>query len=172
MNRTLLSVLVVLVSVALTGCGERLPPGMPKLYPVSITIVQEGTPLAGAVVQLIPEDPAKIQWGPGGRTDESGVAVLRTNGPYKGAPLGKYKVVVTKSEVEPHPNPVPSGPGVTREQLARHMDIMRRLKAYNYVETQYGSATDTPLQVEITAKVKTYTLDAGKPIKKEVPRVR
>ena len=172
MNRTLLSILVLLVTVLMTGCGEKRPAGMPRLYPVSLTITQEGTPLAGAVVQLIPENSAHAQWGPGGMTDASGVAELRTNGPYKGAPLGKYKVIVTKSEIESPPSPPPKGPGVTREDVGKYQTMLNRLKAYNYVETQYGSATDTPLHVEITAKVKTYTLDAGKPIKVQIPRAR
>jgi len=172
MNRALLSILLLLATVLMTGCGEKLPPGMPKLYPVIVTVTQEGTPLAGAIVQLIPEDPAHAAWGPGGMTDASGVAVLRTNGPYKGAPLGKYKVVVTKSEIESPPSPPPRGPGVTREDVGRYQALLNRLKAYNYVETQYGSATDTPLEVEITAKVKNYTFDAGKPIKVAIPRAR
>lgn len=154
----------------MTGCGEKLPIGMPRLYPASVTIMQEGTPLAGAVVQLIPEDSANAQWGPGGMTDASGVAELRTNGPYKGAPLGTYKVVVSRSESDPHPHPELTAPGASREDLGKYMAIGMRLKVYTYVESKYGSVETTPLRVEITAKGKNYTIDAGKPIKVQIPR--
>ena len=134
---------------------------MPRLYPASMTITQEGTPLDGALVQLIPEDSANSSWGPGGTTDSSGVVVLRTNGKYKGAPLGKYRVTVSKREKEPHPKPELEGGQEFRTYLA----IQRTLKTYSFVEPQYGSIRDTPLSVEITAKEKTYTVDAGKKIK-------
>jgi len=149
----------------MTGCGERLPAGMPRLYPASITVTQEGTPLAGALVQLIPEDPANAAWGPGGTTNQSGVVVLRTNGAYLGAPLGTYKVTVSKTEMEPHPNPELRGG--SEEDLRRSLAILRTLRTYSYVEPQYGSIRYTPLRIEITARERNYTIDAGRKIRVE-----
>jgi len=152
----------------MTGCRENLPAGMPKLYPASVTVTQEGKPLAGALVQLIPEDSANSSWGPGGTTNTSGVVVLQTNGKYKGAPLGKYKVTVSKREKEPHPNPeLAGGP-----EFRRYVEIDKNLKTYSYVEPQYGSIAKTPLSVEVTAREKTYTVDAGKAIKTEAKRLQ
>ena len=144
---------------------------MPRLYPASITVTQEGVPLEEAMVQLIPEDQANARWGPAGTTDASGVAVLQTNGKYKGAPLGKYKVIVSKMWTEPHPKPELSG-AKSREELGEYLAIARTLKTYNMVEPQYGSINDTPLNLEITAKGKTYPVDAGKQIKVEAKVMR
>jgi hypothetical protein len=155
-------IISLLVVCTFSGCSkEPRPAGMPRLYPVSLKIVQEGETLEGAMVQLIPEDSANSSWGPGGTTDASGIAVLQTNGKYKGAPLGKYKVTVSKKEKEPHPNPELAGGPEFRQYLA----VLKTLKTYSFVEPQYGSIKDTPLRVEITANEKTYTIDAGKKIK-------
>lgn len=143
---------------------------MPKLYPASVTVTQEGKPLAGAMVQLIPEDSVNSAWGPGGTTNASGVVVLQTNGKYKGAPLGKYKVTVTKREQEPHPNPELAQGGPRTPEFAKFQEIGRNLKVYSYVESQYGSIAETPLNIEVTAKEKNYTIDAGKAVKTDVKR--
>ena len=166
MNRTLTSSIVLLLSsILMTGCGEALPDGMPRLYPATIIVTQEGIPLAGAMVQLIPEDSANAAWGPGGVTDESGSIVLHTNGKYKGAPLGHYKVTVMKREREPHPQPELREAGPHTPEFARFMDIARSLQTYAYVEAQYTVPTDTPLRMEITPRGRTYEVDAGPPVK-------
>ncbi|MCL2622497.1 MAG: prealbumin-like fold domain-containing protein [Planctomycetaceae bacterium] len=166
MNRTLvLSIVLLLAAFLMTGCGEKLPDGMPRLYPASVAITQEGTPLAGAVVQLFPVNEANAAWGPGGTTDESGVVVLQTNGRYKGVPLGEYKVTVTKNEREPHPNPeLRDG---AEPEVRRYIAISQTLKTYSFVESEYGLLTQTPLRLEITAGERNYTIDAGKIIKEE-----
>jgi hypothetical protein len=94
MNRTFTTLLLAVLFVS--GCGEPRPAGMPKLYPASIIVTFEGEPFDGATVQLMPEDAAIARWGPIGQTNSSGVAVLRTDGKYNGAPLGNYKILVSK----------------------------------------------------------------------------
>jgi hypothetical protein len=81
----------------LTGCQEKTLPGMPQLYPASITITQDGKPLADAQVILINIDP-KTNWSGGGNTDRNGVVRLRTLGQFNGIPEGTYKVGVSKIE--------------------------------------------------------------------------
>ena len=168
MNRTFFCLIALLLpALLMTGCGESLPAGMPRLYSASILVTQEGEPLAGALVMLLAEDEDLTQWGPGGVTDASGVAQLQTNGRYKGAPLGTYKVAVTKRETEPHPNPewanLPDGD----PNFRRFVEIGNRLRTYDYIETQYGSIIDTPLRVEITARQRAHTVDVGRKIATE-----
>jgi len=147
MTRTFTSSTALLfAAVFITGCwGEPRPDGMPRLYPVSIIVTQEGVPLEEASVTLIPEDPANARWGPMGMTDGSGVAVMRTDGKYAGAPLGTYKVVVSKMEII---DPPPGTPGESR--------------AVHHVPQQYGSIADTPLRIEITAAGRTYPVEVPK----------
>ena len=169
MNRTLTSLITLsLVSVMTTGCGESLPPGMPKLYPTSITVIQEGEPLEGAMVLLIPEDASLNDWGPGGITNASGVAVMLTNGQYRGAPLGKYKVTVTKTEREPHPHPEWANLPMNDPNFRQFLRISESLKAYNHVELNFGSRDRTPLQVEVTAGQRTHSVDVGARIRTEI----
>ena len=167
MNRTLISFITLSFAFFLTtGCGgPARPAGMPKLYPASITVIQDGEPLAGALVLLSSEDPELVRWGPTGITDEQGVVVLRTDGKYNGAPLGTFKVVVEKRDRDPHPHPEwaslpPENPNYRRYDI---MEMAR--KNYDLVELHYGSIVDTPLTVEITAKRKNYTVDVGKSVR-------
>jgi hypothetical protein len=170
MNRIIVSfVALSLVASFIAGCGgDPRPAGMPKLFPVSIVVTQEGQPLAGAMVQLTTEAPELMRWGPTGITDADGIAVMRTDGRYAGAPLGTFSVVVSKREKEPHPNPEWGKLPTENPNFQRYVAEEARLKVINYVEPQYSSIADTPLKVEITANVKTYTVDVGKPSKTEV----
>ena len=172
MNRTLtLSIILLLVVFLLSGCGgSARPDGLPKLYPVSITVIQEEAPLEGAMVQLvaIDEDSDLSRWGPTGVTDASGVAVLRTDGKYDGAPLGIFKVVVSKNEREPHPHPEWASLPHGDPNALKYDELDRRRKTISYIETQYSSIADTPLTVEIIAGRKTYSVEVGKRSKNEV----
>lgn len=144
---------------------------MPKLHPASITIVQEGTPLDNAIVQLISSDPALSQWGPSGITDANGVAVLNTNSLYRGAPEGHFKVLVTKREMEKNPHPewadLPDGDPKYQEFRA----INQKLKSYDYVEPQYGLLLETPLEVDIAKGKNELSLDVGKKVQVEMKRM-
>ena len=164
MNRKFVSLIPwLLVAFLMTGCHrDPRPAGMPKLYPASITVTQEGTPLGGAMVQLIPEDSANSRWGPSGLSDASGIVVLRTNGRYPGAPLGTYKVVVSKQEFEPHPHPEWANLPEDDPNHWKYVQIVENLKAYEVVDRKCGSIADTPLRIEVTAKEKTYSVDVGK----------
>ena len=87
--------------VASLGCGgKKLPDGMPKPQPTTITLTLDGKGLADANVSLIPADDSN-QWTALGQTDGSGVAEMKVDGQYKGAVPGEYKVVVSaKDEVD------------------------------------------------------------------------
>ena len=147
MNRTFTSFITLLLAAfVVVGCGgEPRPDGLPKLYPASVMITQEGVPLADASVMLIPEDPSNARWGPMGMTDDTGVAVMRVDGKYAGAPLGTYRVVVEKREIIDPP------PGTAGES-----------RMVQHVPAQYGSIADTPLRIEIIASERTYTVEVRK----------
>jgi len=91
MRRILSTFLVAGLSVFLIGCGENH-----GTFPVSVTITQNGVPLAGAVVTAISSD------GQGnsasGMTNAAGVAALETTQGWNGAFPGEYNVAVVKWE--------------------------------------------------------------------------
>ena len=97
--------LLATVTLLTVGCdSQKLPPGMPDLYPTTLTFTCDGQPLDDAVITLVPQDgPAKGQWVIGGRTDASGVLNVKTHGQYDGAPEGKMVVCVDKQRIVPGP---------------------------------------------------------------------
>ena len=143
------------LAVCFTGCGgEPLPEGLPSLVPCQVKVTQGAEPLTEASVTLIPVSGDK--WSGTGRTDASGVAVIYTWDKHKGAPLGKYKVIVSKTESDKvqavsSDNPAPPP-----------------IKSYNLVEDVYqGDAT--PLAIEVVKGTKEYAVDAGKKVRNEIP---
>jgi len=170
MTRTFFSLTAFLLTVSfVVGCGgQPRPEGMPRLYPVSVEVVQEGSPLEGATVTLVSDDSELGRWAPTGITGVSGVAVLQTNGLYNGAPLGSYKVVIVKRMTEPHPHPELAGADRGTPEEAKYDQLNRERKTFNYVESQYSSIEETPLTVEIVSGQKTYSVDAGKKVQEAV----
>jgi len=142
--------------LCLLGCGgKKNPDGMPPLVPCEITIQQEGQPLVGANVSILPMA-GDEKWSAVGRTDEKGTAVLHTWGQYAGAAEGKYKVTVSKTEVE---SVVP--PDATSEERAK----LPPDKTFVCVEAIYSDAAKTPLEIELNKGTKSFTLDAGKKVR-------
>ncbi|MDR1141581.1 MAG: carboxypeptidase-like regulatory domain-containing protein [Planctomycetaceae bacterium] len=156
------------ILLGLTSCNKiQKPEGMPELYPAKITIVQEGTPLEGAVVTLLNQDASQSKWVVGGRTDANGVCLAKTYGKYSGAPAGKYKVVVAKTEKtegETAKQPPPQDHKALEEYNIKRG---KEAKWYDYVDVQYKSEETTDLEIEITIGKNEQTIDVGKAIKKE-----
>ena len=96
MKKILLLLLTGLVFV--TGCGDRLPPDMPKLYPVQLTLTQDGKPFEGVMVVVHNKDTAS-SYSSGGISDANGVVVLQTHGKYLGVPAGTYSLALSKDEI-------------------------------------------------------------------------
>jgi hypothetical protein len=135
---------------------------LPKLTPVTLTITQEGQPLSGATVTLIAADQPQT-WYPTGITNEKGNVELFTNGKYKGAPKGKYKVTVTKIHTEPSQfgTPLEEGQPGYEEWSAKVSQETRA--AYSVVEKKFTDANTTPLEIEIPSR--TSSFDLGKTVK-------
>jgi hypothetical protein len=151
--------------VLLSGCGPNLPDGMPRLYPVVITVTQEGQPLANCSVSLRYTDPSLGTWAIGGRTDAQGNAQLFTNG-FPGAPEGTFKVVLVKHEnIGLDARAEAEG----RNDFAAARAIQVRL--WSAIELRYNDPATTPLEVEITPSTRTLSVDAGPAVQIDLPLV-
>ena len=145
-----------------------MPDGVPKLYPVSVSVTQEGKPLAGATVMLRYADPSAGTWAVTGRTEADGVAKLYTNG-YPGAPAGTFKVVLDKREHD----------GLSEEERVAEIAKLQAAQTgavipdalmqagikWSYVQPEYNDPAKTPLEVEITSSTKMLPVDAGSAVK-------
>ncbi|MGL6196129.1 MAG: hypothetical protein ACRC2T_15035 [Thermoguttaceae bacterium] len=150
--------ILILPAIALiVGCGgPARPSDLPKLYPVKITITQQGDPCEEATVFLANDD-ANSKWVVTGVTDKSGVAVLKTNGTYDGAPAGSYKISVRKDEYVREGESLPGSPAPITAQ-------------FQLIEGKYTLPTTSGLTIEIKGKTQE-TFDVGEPVKNSVPRV-
>ena len=151
-----------------TGCDrQKLPPGIPKLYPVTITVMQDGEPLAEAELVIVNTDPS-TNWSAGGTTDKNGIVKLRTMGQYNGAPLGKYKVGVRKMEIPDITLPAerPSDPEGSKEYSRLVKEINDN--TFILVEEKF-SIGQSQLEVEITASNLNGTVDVSPAIRVKAP---
>ena len=89
------SVFAVAVLVLTAGCGQKLPAGMPTLYPVTLTVTSGGQPVEGANVTVTLSG-GTFNWPIAGTTEANGKVALMTNGQYVGAPEGDFVVCVRK----------------------------------------------------------------------------
>ncbi|MDR1269700.1 MAG: carboxypeptidase-like regulatory domain-containing protein [Planctomycetaceae bacterium] len=159
-----LSLFVVLVICS--GCGQSLPPDLPKLYSVSMTITQEDKPLPDAVVFMINENPAS-KWTAGGLTNQNGIVNLRTNGQFNGVPLGTYKMTVRKTE---SPDSTLLNEISESEQPQEYARIRKQIEenTFELVEEQFSDFQTSPLSAEITPDKSTFKIDVGKPVRRKL----
>lgn len=148
--------------VFLIGCnsGRARPKGMPKLYPCTVTVIQEGAPLAGAIVKFFPQG-TTLNWTVSGKTDAMGMAIIYTDGYFAGAPAGEYKVTIDKREtVAP---PMPAVMPTSERELERLQNKMEaETKEYRLVEPIYCKVDSTPLSISIEKKRMEQSFDVGK----------
>ena len=131
--------LAVFLAVSVTACKPNRPKGCPKLYPCTLKIIQDGEPLEGAMVSLFPEKTELSRWPMSGRTDVNGEVVLMTQ-TFPGAPLGSYKVTVSKEEDMQQLPPV----------IIQHVD------------EEFIDKETTPLKIEVVKEMlEPITLDVG-----------
>ena len=155
------------IVLMLSGCGgERLPPGIPKLYPATLTVMQDGNPLAGAEVIIINTDPA-VNWPAGGITDQNGVLRLRTMGRYDGAPAGTYIVSVSKREV---PDIILPDEPSTPEEQREYNRLFREIEenTFDLVDPKFGLGV-SQLEIEITPSSFRVEVDVSPAVRIKVP---
>ncbi len=149
---------------SLLGCGEPRPDGMPTLYPASVTVVQDGKPLADASVTLIPTDTSLARWPMGGVTDAQGVAKLKTYMKFDGVPADSFKVTVNKSVTTGDEKPVHPGVGATPQQLSEYDRAMKTgsFQVTKVVAAKFRLPNTTPLSVDVSsAGPNDFSLDVG-----------
>ena len=159
----------LLFIVSMSGCSKdrALPPGMPKLYPCTLKITQEGEPLVSAIVKLHSQG-EPIAWTVSGKTDETGTVIIFTDGYFKGAPAGEYKITVDKLEsvAPPMPAVLPTGEA---ELQALYNKQEAETKEYRLVEPVYCKVDSSPLSISIDKKKTEASFDVGKKYR-ELPR--
>jgi hypothetical protein len=161
--------LLFFIFISIIGCSTETPEGLPSLSPCKITVIQDGQPLPGASVIFLAADNSVSTkgktWTPMGLTDEKGVAVMRTNARYEGVPLGKYKILINKTEQEqsklgqtPPENSPAYATWITKSQD-------EKLYEYGLVEPIYNNAEKTPYEIEIGKSANAKSVDVGKAVR-------
>jgi hypothetical protein len=147
-----------------SGCDRspQKPPGLPDLIAdTQITVIQEGKPLEGASVTLVPQEVSLARWSIKGKTDANGVAKLATYGKFSGCPAGKFKVVVVKREY------LPNSQQPTPEGEIHQGEWQEELTYVDYVDPSFGFSEKTTAEVEIKNGSAKHTVDVGNAIRLE-----
>jgi len=163
--------LVVSMAFSLAcGCSEKLPDGMPSLHPCQITITQEGKPLAGASVRLHATNGAGNAWLVSGDTNSSGTVSMLTQGQYRGAPEGTYKVTVQKTELVSlaTPEQIAANEKAKAENPISYDPIGYDTELWQLVEEKYIMAESTTLEMTVSAGKNSATFDVGAAVRVKV----
>ena len=154
MKKLILPLLLTVTSFA--GCAkDTRPKDFPPLFPCAITITQDGKPLEGATVNLVPMEGTDSKYQASATTGADGKAVIKTYG-YDGTPAGKFKVCVWKTLTE-------SG-GKTTDGYGEEIDAPGI--EYRTVEEIYSDAKTTPHEIEVVGKdTAPVSFDVGKSVK-------
>ena len=141
---------------SVVGCAPSdIPEGMPELHPVTLTIVQSGTPLEGATIQLVPQDSANSRWACGGTSDATGKVVVQTLGKFPGAPVGSYKATIYKTLVEDMTPGVEDSPSSTKVfETFLLVDPKFQSAETSTIEVTVASGENNPPPIDLGAPVK------------------
>lgn len=159
-------IILSLLLFALPACKPSgRPDDLPRLYPCTITLKQEGAPLADAMIYLHSTNPA-FSWTVGGRTDPAGNVSLMTHAKFPGVPTGDYKIVVSKTErYQEKPPEIPPG-GDESMRTAGSPVIL-----YSLVEKEYTNQETTPLTITIDKGKNQAEFELGKAVRIELETV-
>ena len=152
----------LLAVTLLSGCGnQNRPADLPPLYRCTVTVTQGGQPLGDAVVQLASTDPS-FKWAVFAQLDASGTGEMFTQGLYRGAPLGEYKVIISKEESVSEQ----IGMTIVRQgEFGEETFTPSVLTVYSLVEKEYTDAETTPLSLTIAKRGNNQTFDCGQPVR-------
>ena len=143
-------ILCLALAALAVGCKDKSRPAdLPEdMSPCKITITQEGTPLAGATVELVYD--TKMKYKTSGTTNESGVATMMTYS-YPGAQQGTARVVVTKTVTE--------GGSEGEDGEAGELGT-----DFSVVDAKYGKAETTDLTITIGKDNVAESFEVGAPV--------
>ena len=150
----------VLLFVA-SGCGgKKKPADLPPLYPCEITVIQDGKPLEGATVSLN-ADGTSLRFTVAAKTDKVGVAKIKTDIDWLGAPVGKYKVCIRKvvAPATDTSEEIPSDPTAYAEYQKKLASQSAQTKSL--VDRKYLRPHTTPVSIEVTESGFSDTIDVG-----------
>jgi hypothetical protein len=137
--------ILFIVVLILGGCSDSgKPSDLPSLYPCTITVTQDGLPLAEAAVELVSTDPAGAKYRAASITGKDGKVSMTTYG-FSGVPIGKYKVVISKNIQDDL---------VYADNPSTGQKEITSFQKYQTVEPKFSSAETTPHEIEITGKDK------------------
>ena len=157
MKKHFLHILLLLSLFCFVGCGgKKKPDDLPPLYPVKITVMQDGKPLERATVRLV-ADGSNTRFTTGSVTDKNGVAIIKTDGQWPGAPEGKYKVLVQKI-VTPEADPSEDSLSYEEQQVKA---AERNKQTKSVVDSKFMNLKTTTLAIEVTTSGATETFDVG-----------
>lgn len=142
------SVFLLLCTAAICGCQkEDKPAGMPKLYPVAITVTVDGKPCEEVMVTLVPT--GTFQWPIAGKTGPDGSVRLLTQGRFDGAPEGEAAVCLEKVSYEDGETSKTQQPldPVGASQWMQKVQDERVTTAV--IGTEYKDAATSPLKINV-----------------------
>ena len=146
--------------LVVSGCSDSSRPAdLPPLFPCTVLVTQGGVPLGDAIVELRPEDAQKYR--PTAITNAEGKAVMGTYG-YPGAPVGKYKIVVSK---------------IIEDNVVDRIDefgkrVVMSRDRYQVVEDRFSKPETSPHEIEITSKRVQTEIDVGNPVRQPISDIR
>lgn len=142
------SAFLLFLTFAVCGChNEDKPAGMPKLYPVNITVKVDGKPCEEVMVTLVPTAP--FQWPVAGKTGPDGAVRLQTQGRFNGAPEGEAVICLEKvshEDGETSKTQQPFDP-VGASQWMQKVQEERVTTAV--IGTEYNDVATSPLKIDV-----------------------
>ena len=152
--------ILTILAVLLVGCTpSNRPAGLPPLHPCTITITQNGSPLADVSVWLVATEPS--EWPSTGVTDASGQAMIVTFGQFRGAPIGEYAVVLSKTVSEFNGTRGPDGEIVSG-----------KTEFFSLVAVEYTKSETSVLKMTVVKGNNVQTFEIGEPVRILVDTIR
>ena len=146
------------------GCiSVKRPADLPATHQTILTFTQDGVPLEGASVTLIAQETANAKWSLGGATDSKGILKVQTQG-FDGAPVGTYKITVSKIETEGTPVTAESS-----DSSAVSTSTGGDTKQYHLIDKKYRALGSTDLTLEVTAGKNAKSYELGPAVHELIP---
>jgi hypothetical protein len=144
------------VAIALCACASGC--GYDK---VQFKVTQDGEPVSGATVILVPAD-SSATLSASGFTNAEGICSISTLGK-SGAPRGSYKVLVTKVEARAGGGPDQDPRKLMEDQMPKDGPHKPKQTDKGKLPAKYAEAATTPFSVTVpTSGTVILTLEADK----------